>query len=106
MMALVGRGQKRREGVRMGLWGAAQAIAFGTGGLLGTLASDLARLVLGNAVAAYGTVFCIEAVLFVISALLAVRAAGALGEEDEAPVRGTRLGGLAAAPPLEGSATR
>ena len=27
----------------MGLWGAAQAFAFGTGGFLGTLASDIAR---------------------------------------------------------------
>ena len=30
MMALVGAGGEKREGVRMGLWGAAQAFAFGT----------------------------------------------------------------------------
>ena len=29
----------------MGLWGAAQAFAFGIGGFLGTLASDVARYV-------------------------------------------------------------
>ena len=33
----------QREGVRMGLWGAAQAVAFGLGGILGTAASDLPR---------------------------------------------------------------
>ncbi|MCA0304950.1 MAG: BCD family MFS transporter [Proteobacteria bacterium] len=102
MMTLVGQGKSRREGVRMGLWGAAQAIAFGAGGLLGTLASDLARLVLGNAVAAYGVVFCIEAVLFVVAALLALRAAGALG--GEAGGREARLGGIAAPAPMQGSA--
>jgi BCD family chlorophyll transporter-like MFS transporter len=105
MMSLVGRGAARREGVRMGLWGAAQAIAFGAGGLLGTMASDLARLVLGNAVAAYGTVFCIEAVLFVLAAALAVRAAGALGEEDRGRGPGVRSGGLGLVP-LEEGATR
>ena len=31
-----GSGRETREGVRMGLWGAAQAIAFGIGGFLGT----------------------------------------------------------------------
>ena len=46
MMALVGAGGEKREGVRMGLWGAAQAFAFGIGGFLGTLASDVARYVL------------------------------------------------------------
>lgn len=78
MMSLVGRGRANREGVRMGLWGAAQAIAFGMGGLLGTLASDVARLMLGSATTAYAVVFVSEAVLFVISAFLATRAATAL----------------------------
>ena len=78
MMSLVGRGRANREGVRMGLWGAAQAIAFGMGGLFGTLASDVARLMLGSATTAYAVVFVSEAVLFVISAFLATRAATAL----------------------------
>ena len=90
----------------MGLWGAAQAIAFGAGGLLGTAASDLARLVLGNAVAAYGTVFCIEALLFVVAASLAVRAAGALSKDDHASRPGVRPAGLGLVPPLEEGATR
>lgn len=75
MMSLVGRGRANRQGVRMGLWGAAQAIAFGMGGLLGALASDVTRLMLGSATTAYALVFCAEAVLFVVSAVLATRVA-------------------------------
>jgi MFS transporter, BCD family, chlorophyll transporter len=73
MMALVGSGRAGREGVRMGLWGAAQAIAMGLGGFAGTLASDAARLALGSPVLAYASVFAIEAGLFVAAALLALR---------------------------------
>jgi BCD family chlorophyll transporter-like MFS transporter len=73
MMALVSNGAPAREGVRMGLWGAAQAFAFGLGGFLGAAASDLARLVLGSPAAAYGTVFAIEGLLFLVAAVLALR---------------------------------
>ena len=73
MMRLATEGRSAREGVRMGLWGAAQAIAFGFGGLLGTAASDLAHWVLPSSGVAYGTVFAGEALLFVASALLASR---------------------------------
>ncbi|MGD9924103.1 MAG: BCD family MFS transporter [Pseudorhodoplanes sp.] len=73
MMALVGKGAPSREGVRMGLWGAAQAFAFGLGGFLGAAASDLARHWLGSPAAAYGTVFAIEGLLFLLAAVLALR---------------------------------
>jgi MFS transporter, BCD family, chlorophyll transporter len=73
MMRLAGQGRQRREGVRMGLWGAAQAVAFGLGGVLGTGASDIARRLLGSPAAAYATVFALEALLFVMSAVLAAR---------------------------------
>jgi BCD family chlorophyll transporter-like MFS transporter len=73
MMALVGKGAPAREGVRMGLWGAAQAFAFGLGGFLGAGASDLARHFLGSPAAAYGTVFAIEGFLFLVAAVLALR---------------------------------
>ena len=43
MMQRVGEGGAARAGIRMGLWGAAQAVAFGGGGLIATLASDVAR---------------------------------------------------------------
>ena len=73
MMRLANEGRHAREGVRMGLWGAAQAIAFGLGGLVGTAASDLARWLIGSPGAAYAAVFAFEALLFVLSALLAAR---------------------------------
>ena len=49
MMGLAGSGREAREGVRMGLWGAAQAVAFGLGGFSGTVAVDLARAALMRA---------------------------------------------------------
>jgi MFS transporter, BCD family, chlorophyll transporter len=73
MMSLAGAGAPHREGVRMGLWGAAQAIAFAAGGLAGAAASDMARALLGSPGLAYGSVFFVEAMLFVASAWLAHR---------------------------------
>ena len=75
MMALAGQGREKREGTRMGLWGAAQAIGFAGGGVIGTSASDLARWVIGSPGAAYACVFAAEALLFIASALLARRIA-------------------------------
>lgn len=72
MMTLVSKGSAQREGVRMGLWGAAQAIAFGTGGFLGTLASDAARSLLTSPMQSYAAVFAAEAALFVVAAIMAV----------------------------------
>lgn len=73
MMTLAGAGQKSREGIRMGLWGAAQAIAFGLGGVLGTIALDSARLLIGDVGVSFATVFAAEAGLFFISALIATK---------------------------------
>jgi BCD family chlorophyll transporter-like MFS transporter len=73
MMRLAGEGRASREGVRMGLWGAAQAIAFGIGGLAGAAASDLARLLIGATGPAYAVVFAAEALLFLVAAVLAAR---------------------------------
>ena len=83
MMALAGgTGTGRRQGTRMGLWGAAQAVAFGLGGFLGTVAVDLARHLVGSPEIAYGAVFAAEAALFVVAAGLAVRVATAAGAVD------------------------
>ena len=71
MMSLAGSGSKRREGTRMGLWGAAQAIAAGFGGLLGTILVDLLQVAALSPVNAYGMVFSLEASLFALAALLA-----------------------------------
>ncbi|WP_300716371.1 BCD family MFS transporter [Hydrogenophaga sp.] len=73
MMRLAGEGRQSREGVRMGLWGAAQAIAFGFGGLVGTGASDLARWLIATPGSAYAAVFALEGWLFLLSAALAWR---------------------------------
>jgi MFS transporter, BCD family, chlorophyll transporter len=89
MMNLVDRGRESREGVRMGLWGAAQAIAFGLGGFAGTLASDVARFVIGSPVTAYATVFTGEALLFAVAAMLAAKAIGVTAAENAASARAT-----------------
>jgi BCD family chlorophyll transporter-like MFS transporter len=73
MMNLVDAGRESREGVRMGLWGAAQAIAFGLGSFLGTMASDVARYFMRSPVDAYAAVFAGEALLFLVSAALAAQ---------------------------------
>lgn len=71
MMTFAGAGRGSREGVRMGLWGAAQAVAFGLGGFLGAAGSDLARSILTRPGPAYGVVFAAEALLFLAAASLA-----------------------------------
>ncbi len=76
MMGLARRGRESREGLRMGIWGAAQAIAFGIGGFLGTVAIDVTRALVAAVEAAYSIVFAGEAVLFLVAALLALRVAG------------------------------
>jgi BCD family chlorophyll transporter-like MFS transporter len=73
MMQMVSQGAGTREGVRMGMWGAAQAVAFGVGGLFATGTSDLARALLPSAASAYAVVFCAEAALFILAASLASR---------------------------------
>jgi MFS transporter, BCD family, chlorophyll transporter len=88
MMHLAGHGGEGRAGIRMGVWGAAQAIAFGLGGLAGTAAVDGARLALGaSPSAAYGLVFAADALLFLWAAFLAVRVGRANGAaaDGEAP---------------------
>ncbi|MGL4395385.1 MAG: BCD family MFS transporter [Hyphomicrobium sp.] len=74
MMALAASGREKREGMRMGIFGAAQAVSFGAGGFFGTIAVDVLRGVTGVALPAYATVFCLEAALFIVAAALAVRA--------------------------------
>lgn len=72
MMTLASDGREQREGTRMGLWGAAQAIAAGLGTLGGAALVDLLRLTLPDP-QAFGSVFLFQAVLFTASALMAAR---------------------------------
>ena len=71
MMGLAGAGEKSREGVRMGVWGAAQAGAFAIGGFLGAIGVDLMRGLFHQSAYAFLVVFCAEAVVFLASAVLA-----------------------------------
>lgn len=75
MMALASEGRGQREGTRMGLWGAAQAIAAGFGGLTGAVAVDVMRGVMADG-PAFGIVFALEAVIFIASAVMAARIMG------------------------------
>lgn len=92
MMGLAGAGAKSREGTRMGLWGAAQALAFGLGGLIGTGLVDGMRWLLGDQGLAYATVFGIEALLFLLAAALAARVTPA---DASTGLAADRSGGLA-----------
>ncbi len=80
-------------GVRMGVFGAAQAVAQAFGGFAGALGSDVAHALLGSTASGYVTVFLAEAVLFLASALLAGRGAPASGVREAlaAPDGGDRL---------------
>jgi len=73
MMNLAHSGREGREGIRMGLWGAAQAIAFGVGGLAGTVVVDVCRWLTGWIALSYGMVFLLQAILFTVAALIAAR---------------------------------
>jgi len=72
MMALAGQGREQREGTRMGLWGAAQAIAAGFGGLMGAAFVDVFRLSYTDT-QAFGAVFLFEALLFIAATAMAAK---------------------------------
>ncbi len=72
MMALAGQGREQREGTRMGLWGAAQAVAAGFGGLVGAGMVDVLRALFTDT-QAFGSVFLFEATLFVAAATMAAK---------------------------------
>ncbi len=73
MLDLAGRGGAGHEGIRMGLWGAAQAAAFGLGGFFGASAVDAGRHIFGADAPAFELVFAVESVMFVAAALIATR---------------------------------
>jgi len=83
MMNMVGEGHQSREGIRMGLWGAAQGIAFGLGGFSGALAVDIARATLPSPAIAYSSVFTLEACVFLCAAMLATH----IGRAKTAPFK-------------------
>ncbi|MCA2981045.1 MAG: BCD family MFS transporter [Myxococcaceae bacterium] len=72
MMALASQGRGAREGVRMGLWGAAQAIAFGAGGFVGTVIVDAAKYLGFAPGPAAAVVFALEVVGFLAAHWIAL----------------------------------
>jgi BCD family chlorophyll transporter-like MFS transporter len=68
MMMELAQASGEGAGVRMGLWGAAQAVAFGCGGVCGTVLIDAVHYVFGSRVVAFAVVFAIEAMLFLVAA--------------------------------------
>jgi BCD family chlorophyll transporter-like MFS transporter len=59
-------------GIRMGLWGAAQAMAFAIGGFAGAAGLDLMRHWMGTGITAFATIFGAEAVCFVAASFIAL----------------------------------
>jgi len=80
MMGLAGsksgassNGGSAGAGVRMGVWGAAQAGAFAIGGFLGAIGVDGLRHAFHQPAPAFLCVFIVEAGVFLVSAILASR---------------------------------
>jgi BCD family chlorophyll transporter-like MFS transporter len=86
MMTLASAGPKQREGTRMGLWGASQAIAFGLGGFLGAAAVDVARALMDAPAPAFALVFALEGLTFLAAAALALRVGETGADADRLPV--------------------
>ena len=95
MMGLAATGAGSREGTRMGLWGAAQAIAFGLGGVAATLSVDLARAFAATPLVAYASVFALESALFIAAAILASQVGHSAHKDQSASAP---RGALAAGP--------
>jgi BCD family chlorophyll transporter-like MFS transporter len=74
-MMRLAAGRAGTAGTTMGVFGAAQAIAAGLAGLAATATLDLLRAALPDATA-YGTVFALEAALFLAAAGVAARVLG------------------------------
>jgi BCD family chlorophyll transporter-like MFS transporter len=93
MMGLAGEGgtdgKGTREGIRMGVWGAAQAMGFAAGGFLGAVGVDIGRGLMGADAPAFGLVFILEAGLFLASAIIASRI-GAPASSAVSPLPGAR----------------
>ncbi len=90
MIGLASDGGAGREGIRMGVWGAAQAMAFAVGGFAGAAGVDLGRHLLASTPAAFAVVFTVEAAIFLVAAALALRidAAAPTPTFDALPARG------------------
>ncbi len=77
---------RSRDGVRMGLWGAAQAVAFGCGGLGATALSDAMRESGARHTATYAAVFAAQGTVFAVAALMAARLDAVAPERQGVPL--------------------
>ncbi|MCU0616916.1 MAG: BCD family MFS transporter [Gemmatimonadaceae bacterium] len=91
MMALTGDAKDGRAGLRLGVFGAAQAVAYAAGVSIGGVGVDVARALLGSPVRGYAAVFSVEAALFLVSAVLAYRSASDAVAGDVMRTRGEML---------------
>ena len=73
MMSLAGEGDTARPGLKMGVWGAAQAMAFGLGGFAGAAGLDVMRHLIASTPDAFAAVFAVEGMLFLFAAALMLR---------------------------------
>jgi BCD family chlorophyll transporter-like MFS transporter len=90
MMAMTAADTTRGTGIRLGVYGAAQAIAYGVGSLGGGVASDITIATMGDAARGYVAVFAFEAVLFIVAAFMALVStpsvrAGIMGRAEAGP---------------------
>jgi len=82
MMSLTGDRADGRAGLRLGVFGAAQAIAYATGTMAGAAGVDIARSVMSSPIRGYLVVFGVQAGLFAASAVLALRSASSERAHD------------------------
>jgi BCD family chlorophyll transporter-like MFS transporter len=69
--SMMQRARGRQAGLRMGVFGAAQAVAYAIGSFIGAAGSDVGRAISGSDARGYMAVFAAEAVLFLVAAVLA-----------------------------------
>jgi MFS transporter, BCD family, chlorophyll transporter len=91
MMALTGDRTDGRAGLRLGVFGAAQALAYAVGTLSGAAGVDVARAVFDSPVRGYLAVFAVQSVLFAGSAWLALRSASSERATEVFAQRGEML---------------
>jgi BCD family chlorophyll transporter-like MFS transporter len=99
MMSFAGGTGGSREGMRVGVWGAAQAAAFGFGGFAGAGVLDLMRHWLGTGALCFAIVFIAEAVCFLAAAAIALRLERLVGARIHAEKMGPALAQMAEGTP-------
>ena len=86
MMTLASAGGEGREGMRMGVWGASQAVAFALGGLAGATAIDLVRAGTADIGLSFAVVFSAEALTFILAGLLGLRVGTTDADHKSIPI--------------------